>query len=90
MRTETFVKSVLFSSHIVLVFNNKTYDAEWIQKMEDILSVYYHGIPRKISGEWKKVIDAFEPLEFVEHKFMKGCQSIKVCSMAEKSLLLSL
>ena len=68
--------NVLSSS--VLVWLTREFQIEWVKKMEDVLTLYYEGTPRKIMGGWKKVFDNCPIFTCVEHVDNIGSNVLKV------------
>ncbi|KAL4233438.1 hypothetical protein ACF0H5_008119 [Mactra antiquata] len=57
---------------LLLVWNDKDVNIEWLSRMEDILTLYYGDTPRKNSGNWKNVFDGNDMFRCVEHTVQPG------------------
>ncbi|XP_045196542.2 uncharacterized protein LOC123551574 isoform X2 [Mercenaria mercenaria] len=62
---------------LVLVWNDKDWNIEWLRKLEDVLTLYYDDTPRKITGKWKNVFDGCPSFRCVEHRHLAGITGMK-------------
>ncbi|XP_045196545.2 uncharacterized protein LOC123551575 [Mercenaria mercenaria] len=79
--TEENVKEIsrvlVTGGRLILVWLTRDFQIGWVRKMEDVLTLYYDGTPRKILGEWEKSFDGCLSFRCIEHVESIGNNAMK-------------
>ncbi|XP_060555405.1 uncharacterized protein LOC132716209 [Ruditapes philippinarum] len=62
---------------LILVWLTRDFEIGWVRKMEEVLTLYYDGTPRKIMGVWKKAFENCPTFRCVEHIDSVGSNVMK-------------